>query len=123
MPSAVFSGMMGCVGAFLTCDRSVASVYTLSKSSRVVIFSILPRLVNLAKTSGEWVVVRIGWTSDARDERDAMDGVPDLGCRGGSDSGLGASSNFSSILGVGGICEVGKAEPRRNADSTPSAEA
>jgi hypothetical protein len=47
----------------------------------------------------------------------------DLGCGAGSNSGLGASSNFSSILDVGGTCEVGEAEPRQNAVSRPFANA
>src|SRR5271156_498683 len=108
---------MGWAGPLLSCDRIVASVYTLSKSRQVVTFSILTRLVILDKTSEAWVAVCVASTSDNKDESVAVAGFSGPGGRAVSDSGLGTSSNFSSILGVGDTCGVGEAEPRRNAVS------
>jgi hypothetical protein len=47
-------------------------------------------------------------------------GFSGLGGGAVSDSGLGTSSNFSSMLGVGDRCGVGEAEPRQNAISAAS---
>lgn len=83
-------------------------------------FFILTRLVILDKTSEAWVAVRVASTSGDKDESVAVAGFSGHGGGAVSDSELGTSSNFSSILGVGDTCGVGEAELRRNAVSAVS---
>ena len=59
-------------------------------------------------------------TCGDKDESVALAGFSGLDGGAVSDSGLGTSSNFSSILGVGDTCGVGEAEPRLNAVSAAS---